>query len=184
MPSSEFRKLIDRKLSQPFRVLLRTLHRGGLEIELQSLFILEWSGVILSIKPSTPSQLRGTLSKYRKKAVDRHNKRTGVISCNLNLADCIVVVRTRGPRTKIPANWVGPRRVVQALSDNIFRVDYLITQETEDIHVSRIDRYADGLVGTPVQMNENADFSDRICYSVDKVNDIREENGSFEASIS
>ena len=51
------------------------------------------------------------------------------------------------------ANWDGPRRVVQALSDNIFRVEYLIMQETEDIHVSRIYSYADGPVGTPVQMN-------------------------------
>ena len=82
------------------------------------------------------------------------------------------------------ANWVGPGRVIQVLSDYVFRVQHLITQETEEIHVSRINRYADTLIGTPAKMKEIAEFSDRIWYSADEVKDIREQNGSFEALIS
>ena len=125
--------------------------------------------------------VRGTLSESRKKAVDRHNKRTGVLSCNLNVGDYVVVARTRGPRTKMSANWVGPRRIVQVLKDYIYRVQHFITQETEEIHISRINRYADSLIGTTLQMKEIAEFSDRIWYSLDKVKGIREQNGSFEA---
>ena len=129
--------------------------------------------------------VRGTLSNSRKEAVDRHNKRTGVLSCNLSVGDYVVVVaRNRGPRTKLSANWVGPHRIVQARSDYVFRVQHLITQETEDTHVSRINRYAAALIGTSVQMEEIAEFSDRVWYSVSKIQDTREENESFKAFIS
>ena len=82
------------------------------------------------------------------------------------------------------ANWVGPRRIKQALSDFTFRVEHLVTKEEEDIHVSRIKPYADALVGTPAQMTEIADFSDRVWYCVDKIKDIREQEGEFQVLVS
>lgn len=82
------------------------------------------------------------------------------------------------------ANWVGPRRVTEVLSDYIFKVEHLLTQDTEDIHISRIKHYADALVGTTAQMKEIADFSDRVWYSVDKIKDVRETDGNYEALVS
>ena len=124
------------------------------------------------------------LSETRKSAVERHNARTGVYPCNLVVGDYVVVARTKGPRTKMSANWVGPRRIVEVLSGFVYRVQHLITKETEDIHVSRIKHYADSLVGSPVQMKEIADFSDRIWYSVDRIKDLQEKNGKFEVLVS
>lgn len=125
-----------------------------------------------------------TLNASRKKAVSRHNARTGVHPCNPSAGDYVVVARTRGPRTKMSANWVGPRRIVQVLSDFTFKVEHLITKQTEDIHVSRIKPYADDLVGQPAQMAEIADFSDRVWYCVDQIRDIREIEGEFQVLVS
>lgn len=125
-----------------------------------------------------------TLSKSRKDAIERHNFRTGVRAYNPIVGDYVVVARTKGPRTKMSANWVGPRRVVEVLSDFIIRVEHLINKDTEDLHVSRVKPYADALVGTGVQMKEIADFSDRVWYSVDKFKDLRNVDGQFELLVS
>ena len=105
--------------------------------------------------------VNNALSESRKKAIERHNAKTGVRPCNPIVGDYVVVARTKGPRTKMSANWVGPRRVIQILSDFIVRVEHLLTKDTEDIHVSRIRHYADAPVGTEVEMKKIADFSDR-----------------------
>ena len=124
------------------------------------------------------------LSETRKSAVERHNARTGVHPCNLVVGDYVVVARVKGPRTKMSANWVGPRRIVECLSGFVYRVENLITGETEDIHISRIKHYADSMVGTSVQLKEIADFSDRVWYSVDKIKNLRENDGVFELLVS
>jgi len=123
------------------------------------------------------------LSDSRKKSISRHNARTGVYPCNLVVGDYVIVARTRGPRTKMSANWVGPRRIIEALSDFTFKVQHLVTEETDVVHVSRIKPYADALVGTAAQMADIADFSDRIWYCVDKIKDIREVQGQFQVLV-
>lgn len=125
-----------------------------------------------------------SLMESRRKSVERHNARTGVYPYNPIVGDYVVVARTKGPRTKMSANWVGPRRIVQILSDFIVKVEHLLTKETEDLHVSRVRHYADSLVGTPVKMKEIANFSDRVWYSVDKIKNLREAQGEFEALVS
>ena len=113
------------------------------------------------------------LSETRKSAVEGYNARAGVYPCNLVVGDYVVVARTKGPRTKMSTNWVGPRRDVQILSGFVYHLEHLLTEETEDIHVSRIKHYADSLVGTEVQMKEIVDFSDRIWYSADHIKDFQ-----------
>ncbi len=82
------------------------------------------------------------------------------------------------------ANWVGPRRIVQVLSNFIVRVQHLLTNETEDVHISRVKPYTDSPVGSEVPLKEIADFSDRVWYSVDKIKDLRESQGHFEVLVS
>lgn len=84
----------------------------------------------------------------------------------------MVVSRTRGPRTKMSANYVGPRRITKYLSVFVFRVEHLLTKETEDIHISRIKPYADPLVGSKVHMKEIAEFSERMWYAVNQIKDL------------
>ena len=103
-----------------------------------------------------------TLSSERKKAIQRHNSKTHVRPCNISVGDYVVIARYHGPRTKMSANWVGPRRVVQALSDFTFKVKHLISQDTEVVHISRIKPYADSLIGTKVQMEKLAERTDKV----------------------
>lgn len=128
--------------------------------------------------------VNAVLSESRKKAVERHNRKTHIRACNPSVGDYVVVSRDCGPRTKMFANWVGPRRIVRILSYFTFKVEHLLTEETSDVHVTRIRPYVDALVGTPVQMKEIAEFSDRIWYSVDKVKDVRMVSDNYEALVS
>ena len=59
-----------------------------------------------------------TLSAERKKELERHDSKTH---------GYVVVARQHSPRTKVSYNSVGPRRVVEALSEFTFRVEYMIT---------------------------------------------------------
>lgn len=124
-----------------------------------------------------------TLSESRKMAVDRHNAKTHIRHCNLSVGDFVVVARHRGARTKMSSNWVGPRRVVGVLSDFTYKIENLITLETESVHISRIKHYMDSLIGKSVEMRELAESADRVWYSVDKVCDLRKENGNFEVLV-
>jgi len=125
-----------------------------------------------------------TLSDSRIQAVDRHNRRTHVRPCNPSVGDYVVFARTRGPRTKMSANWVGPRRVSKVLSDFTVELEHLLTEETLTVHVSRIKMYSEGLVGHQVELEDIADFTDRIWYSVDKIKDVRSTSGNFEVLVS
>ena len=124
------------------------------------------------------------LAESRQEAVARHNRHTGVYPCNPTVGDFVVVARNRGPRTKMSANWVGPRRVVQVLSGFTVRFEHLLTNETEDIHISRVKPYTDSAIDTPVQMKEIAEYSDRKWHSFDKIKDQRKVSDGFEALVS
>lgn len=124
-------------------------------------------------------EVNATLSEARKKAVERCKSRTGVYPCSLIVGDYVIV-----SRTKMSANWVGPRRVIKILFDFVVTAEHLHTKETKDLHVLRVGHYADALVGTGVQMKQIANFFDRIWHFVDKIKNIRESNGIFQVLVS
>ena len=128
-------------------------------------------------------EVASTLEGARGKAVDCHNRKTHVRPYNPSVGDYVVVARTKGPKTKMSANWVGPRRVARILSDFTVELEHLLTQETSIVHISRIKHYADSLVGTKVQMEDIAEFNDRVWYAVDKIKDLRFENDKFEVLV-
>ena len=96
----------------------------------------------------------------------------------------MVVACTHGPRAKVSLNWVGPRRIVTILSEFTVKVEPLLTKEVQVIHVCRVKPYVDSLVGHRVEMEEIANFSDRIWFIVDTVKDIRQGFYSIEVLIS
>ena len=124
-----------------------------------------------------------TLSDSRRKAVERHNNKTHVVPYKPIVGDYVVIARTHGPRTKMSTNWVGPRRISRILSDFTVEIEHLLTKATAVVHVCRVKPYADASVGTQVQMQEVAEFTDRIWYSVDKLKDVREVSGHFEVLV-
>ncbi len=70
-------------------------------------------------------------------------------------------------------NWLGPRRISRILSDFTVEIEHLLTSATAFVHVFRVKPYANASVGTPAQMQEVAEFTDRIWYSVDKIKEVR-----------
>lgn len=125
-------------------------------------------------------EVNETLSDSRKKAIERHNARTHVYPWNVIVGDYVVVARHRGAKTKM----VGTRRVTQVLSDFTLEVEHLFTEEKDGVHISRVRPYADSQVGKPVKMQEIAEYSDHIWYSVDKVKNVRETTDGFELLVS
>ena len=95
----------------------------------------------------------------------------------------MLVANNHGPRTKISANWVGPRRVCQILSNFTVELEHLIDSSKDIVHVCRIKPYIDAQNGTSVEMKEIAEFSDQIFFSVDKVKDLREKAGQFQVLV-
>ena len=124
------------------------------------------------------------LDATRLAAVERHNRKTHMRPYNPTRGDFVVVTRMHGPRTKMSANWVGPRRITDILSDFTVEVEHLLSQKKEIVHICRVKHYCDADVGNIVAMRELAEFSDRIWHSVDNIKDIREHNSTFEAFVS
>ncbi len=76
-------------------------------------------------------------------------------------------------------NWVGPRRISRILSDFTVEIEHLLTNATAVVHVFRVKPYADASVGIPAEMQEVAQFTDRIWYSVYNIKDIRAAGNHF-----
>ncbi len=124
-----------------------------------------------------------TLSATRQKAVECHNAKTHVVPYKRSVGDYVPVARTHGAHTEMSNNWVGPRSISRILSDITVEIEHLFTCATAVVHVCRVKSYADASVGTPVQMPEVAEFTDRIWYSVDKIKDVRLAAGHFEVLV-
>ncbi len=58
-------------------------------------------------------------------------------------------------------------RIFRILSDFTVEIEHLLTSAAAVVHVCRVKPYADASAGTPVQMQEVAEFTNRIWYSVD-----------------
>lgn len=126
----------------------------------------------------------GTLSSERKKAVEQHNAKTHVRLCSFSVGEFLAVAHQYGPRTKMSANWVSPLRIDRVLPDFTFEVERLLTKETEVVHVSRVKHYADSSVGAKVNMEEIAEITDKVWYSVDSFKNVRRNGANFELLVS
>jgi hypothetical protein len=63
---------------------------------------------------------------------------------NFEVGDFVLVARTQKTREhKLTANWRGPFRVREAISDHIYQVEHLISGELSEVHTSRMKFYCD-----------------------------------------
>lgn len=123
------------------------------------------------------------LDATRLGAIERHNRKTHIVPYNPCTGDFVVIARMHGPRTKISANWLDPRRITHVHSDFILDVEYLLANKTEIVHISRVKPYLDSDVGNRVAPQEVAEFSDRGWHSVDVIKDIRLSRSIYEVLI-
>lgn len=69
-------------------------------------------------------------------------------------------------------------------SDFTVEVEHVLTEKTEIVHISRVKPYMDDDVGNTVQLQEVAEFSDRIWHSADCVKYLRHRYGVYEVPVS
>ena len=69
-----------------------------------------------------------------------------------------VLVLAQGRRHKLQMRWLGPRRVVDTVSEFVYVVEDILTQKRTCVHVSRLKRYADG------DLNITVDVRDQVAY--------------------
>lgn len=129
-------------------------------------------------------EVQSSLETTRKDAIDRHNRKTYVRPYNPQIGDYVLVARMHGPRTKMSANWVGPRRISLVRNDFTVEVEHLLTGKKEVVHICRVKHYVDKDLGNTVQMTEIAEFTDRIWHSVNTIKDLRTHDGTFEVLVS
>jgi len=84
------------------------------------------SSINCSFWSENSKNVQETLSASRKKAIERHNSKTHINRYNPIVGDYVVVARIFGPRTKMSANWVGPRRITRIISDFTVEVEHLL----------------------------------------------------------
>jgi hypothetical protein len=73
----------------------------------------------------------------------RRNKKSSVKQIHLQVGDFVLVGRVVGPLTnKATINWLGPRRIVAALSDWLLEVEDLRDGSKTTHHASRLKLFA------------------------------------------
>jgi hypothetical protein len=75
-------------------------------------------------------------------------------SPNWQVGDFVLVARVGADaRDKTRARWIGPMRVVAALSEHVYSVQDLITEDVHDIHADRLRFYSDKHLAMTEELN-------------------------------
>lgn len=90
------------------------------------------------------------LQLQQQRAQSRSVRSRGELA-NFTEGDFVLVAREEFfENEKLCLRWRGPRRVLKALSDYVFKVEDLRNGETEDVHGTRLKYYADNSLDTRV----------------------------------
>ena len=81
------------------------------------------------------------VNNARRRQIERHKRQKNVKSVRFRPGDLVLVRRaTRSPH-KLDLQWLGPRRVVDALSDHVYLVENILTAKRDRVHVRRMVLY-------------------------------------------
>jgi hypothetical protein len=101
-------------------------------------------------------------------------------SPNWAVGDYVLIARVGSDsRDKTRARWMGPMRVVDAISDHVYTVQDLITNDTRDVHADRIRFYSDEHLDMTVELNDLLAYQSGG-YLVDDIVGHRDADGSWE----
>lgn len=123
------------------------------------------------------------LSETREKAVVHQNRKTNVRPYGPPLGADVVISRTRGSRTNMYSNWVGPFPFIRILSYFAVEIEQLLIEERTVVNVSRSKQYGDSFVVTPVELDDITSFTDILWYSVNKIKYLHDIPGLFEVLV-
>lgn len=130
-------------------------------------------------------EVAGRSEHRRTRAQKLHNARTGVTPVNFRVGDFVLVRSNQKRSHKLDSQWIGPKRVVEVMSDLVFRVEELNSTRTETAHAQRMLHYPPIADSTEVtrELCEQAEFSEGNRHMVRELMDIREQNGAPELLV-
>lgn len=74
----------------------------------------------------------------------------------------MLVAHSRGPKTNISPNLVGPRRIKRIMSACTVELEQFLDKSASIVHVCSIRPYADSKIETPIHMKDAAERMDII----------------------
>jgi DNA-binding transcriptional ArsR family regulator len=126
----------------------------------------------------------------RAKERDRRNAQPKARAIQLDVGDYVLVGSVLRRRSKLQIRWLGPRRVVQAITDWIFMVEDLTDSKQSTHHVSRLKLFAakDLLVTQDLQVHvayiEGGRIVEELRQDERDVNQLAESLGVSHARVS
>ena len=139
---------------------------------------------ILDALENMHRETKERVTEYRKKAVQRHNEKTGVRPCNFDVGTFVLrAEKTTGPTKKLSFRCSGPYRVTKLVSDFLFEVEHLVTGERVTLHGSRLKFFRNVDFKVTKDCIQQVQFQDGEYNIVQNILDLRETMGKIEAQV-
>jgi transposase InsO family protein len=91
---------------------------------------------------------------------------------NFDVGDYVLYTVVSKERGKLQARKMGPARISAVKSEWVYEVEDLITGQTEEMHASRLEFYADRRLHISEELKEQLRYGSRA-YEVDKILEVR-----------
>ena len=96
--------------------------------------------------------------KEKGRASSRKSAARNATSVNFDKGDFVLVaVPTR--RSKLEANWLGPRKIVEVVNENIYKVKDVVTGIEKEVHSSRLRLFSEKLLNVSVDLKKFIEFN-------------------------
>lgn len=95
-------------------------------------------------------EVRERSDEGRRRAVEAHNRRTGVKKVDFSVRDFVLVRTTPPRRHKLTFKWHGLHQVTRAISPLLFEFKSLVTEKLQTFHAHRLRTYCEAYQDTTV----------------------------------
>ncbi len=130
--------------------------------------------------------IREKLDEQRQKAVDAHNRKTGIRDVDFTKGDYVLVgIPDFKKKPKLALRWNGPARVLDFADHALtYEVQFLGQEAISVVHASRLKHYADGDLHVTEELEQHLEDEAVAFYVVEEIQDVREnENGLVELLV-
>jgi Chromo (CHRromatin Organisation MOdifier) domain len=113
-----------------------------------------------------------------------HLERQKRMSEKIDVGDYVLVARPEqhAKKDKLLLRWLGPQRVVKAISNYVFEVEDIVTGDRKEVHYERLLFYDDALLDVTVELKSFV-AANSYGYEVESIVDIKKEDGQFFALV-
>jgi len=92
----------------------------------------------------------------------------------LEVGDYALVGTTQfGTQAKTVPRWIGPFRVVAALSQWVYAVEHISTKKRQEVHANALRFYHDPSLNVELSVEEQLAFDEARVYEVEEIEDVQ-----------